>query len=794
MTVTTDYTTEQPILAEQPHPILRVTYWLLANGRPHLGWLVLALCMLLASLPALALGENRVAELRRIQAAIDLVGPSAVLATWLILGWRKPRLFTQWRVLQLCLVGLLLLLTGLVILSQALIRWLPGPAELWSTLLTGQWSALGLGVIVDWVQLGTRFSLWWQGVRTGGAAQDNLIFAALAGTLFWLLGVITTWLVRRQPRGLVAALPLLWLLGTILLYSGDNRSLMLGGVMLALALHFVLDQQRMIARWHRLQLDYSPDLLWDRLMAVVVVAAGVLLVAGIMPNLYNQSLVTRYYQWIAPVDAQLEAWQGRLFPELTGLSHLRGRGDGSGLPNAFLLGEGGGTLGQNVVMHVRTDDSSGYSGYPFEMAEMAPPSHYMRGSTLAHYDGHGWSNAGSVLTRQSQSANVAWMAAPAAGRKPLVQSVTLFPAASILYAAPEPLEPGVDYQAEVRADGDLVAIWQRARNYTVVSNIPAVSEAMLAAAPAWDAAYPLPPAYAMHLELPDSVTARTRQLATELVANQPTAFAKARAIELFLRQYAYDLDVPAPPTDVVDIVDYFLFDLQRGYCDYYATAFIVLARLAGLPARFATGYAPGYWDAIGQLWVITEEQAHSWPEVYFPDYGWIPFEPTAGRSALTRIGVASAPVTLPSVAQGLPEASATPTTGIAWNWQMLFWLLPLVGLGWLVRLGWQQWWQRREDPWLALLQWGRRLGRPLGEGETVLEYGEALATHVIAQQTHLPDAGRVAAREIVALCQQVNALRYAPEIVRTQATHQIADHWVRLRDYLPQLQARRSRS
>ncbi len=210
-----------------------------------------------------------------------------------------------------------------------------------------------------------------------------------------------------------------------------------------------------------------------------------------------------------------------------------------------------------------------------------------------------------------------------------------------------------------------------------------------------------------------------------------------------------------------------------------------------MPARFATGYAPGYWDPASQVWVITEEQAHSWPEVYFPDYGWIPFEPTAGRSELARIGVAANPVTLPSAPQGLPAASPTPTTRLAWNWQMLFWLLPVLGLAWLARLVWQGWWQRREDPWLALLQWGRRLGRPLAAGETVLEYGDALAAHVVAQQAHLPDAGRVAAREILALCRHVNALRYAPETGRTQASSAIHERWVRLRGYLPQLQTRR---
>jgi hypothetical protein len=72
-----------------------------------------------------------------------------------------------------------------------------------------------------------------------------------------------------------------------------------------------------------------------------------------------------------------------------------------------------------------------------------------------------------------------------------------------------------------------------------------------------------------------------------------------------------------------------------------------------------------------------------------------------------------------------------------------------------------------------------------------LEYGDALAAHVIAQQQQIPDAGRVAAREILALSRQVNALRYAPEPLRRQATTQIGEHWLRLRGYLPQLQARR---
>ena len=126
-------------------------------------------------------------------------------------------------------------------------------------------------------------------------------------------------------------------------------------------------------------------------------------------------------------------------------------------------------------------------------------------------------------------------------------------------------------------------------------------------------------------------------LPQQLTITATTLFAKSQAIEAYLRQFPYDLAVDKPPAAVTDVADYFLFDLQRGYCDYYATAFIVLARAVDVPARFATGYAVGSWDRSSFQWVISEAQAHSWPEVFFPEYGWVAFEPTAGRPALTRM-------------------------------------------------------------------------------------------------------------------------------------------------------------
>jgi len=78
----------------------------------------------------------------------------------------------------------------------------------------------------------------------------------------------------------------------------------------------------------------------------------------------------------------------------------------------------------------------------------------------------------------------------------------------------------------------------------------------------------------------------------------------------------------------VDPVDYFLFEQQEGYCDYYASAMTVMARSLGLPARIGVGFLPQPPDEDG-IQTIYQINGHSWPEIYFPGYGWIEFEPTA---------------------------------------------------------------------------------------------------------------------------------------------------------------------
>lgn len=756
---------------------VRAAVWLEYRFRPYLGWGVLFILALLAVLPSATLRVNEWVRLGSDQAVLEIIGPLSVVTVWLVAGWKRPRRSGRHRFLNAVVMAGLSLFIGLAVLSQAVAGWVPGIGEAVRGVGSGGLPALAADAAADWSRLGARFAFWWAGVETGTAIQDNLVFLAVASSVVWLFSAMSAMFARAFRNGLAAAAPLLWLLGIILLYSREGRILFVFGLGLAVLLHLLIDHETLLSHWREQGLDYSPGLFVDRLMLAAGAALLILTVAAVVPNLYIQPLVNRYYAEVRPVYETLEDTADRLFPGAKGTSRLAGGGLAGGMPNEFLL-RAGPELSDTVVMRVRTNDAAAVE-YPYDAAP--PPGHYMRGGTLAVYDGRGWRNPQST-ERVDVEANTQFDSLGDVGRKEVVQQIALSFTTRVLYTAPEPAEISADFRIEYRTPGDTVALWGRDKSYTVVSLVPAVSEESLNAAASWDDDNPLPESLAIHLALPDTVTDRTVALARSLVEGQPTMYDQAHAIEAHLRTYEYDLTVPAPPAGTVDVSDYFLFDLERGYCDYYATAFVALARIAGLPARFATGFAPGQWNPEDGIWTITEAEAHSWPEVYFPEYGWIAFEPTAGRPELTRVGTTLSLGATSRVPRD--ELTTDAETEVQWNWQMLFWLLPS---GFLVWAGFrivQLLRQRGEDPWQALVHWGGRAGRPMDSGETILEYGDGLANYVVGTQTQRQDLARVAATEMRELSGAVSSGHYAPIAEREQARARAARHWATLREYL----------
>lgn len=127
------------------------------------------------------------------------------------------------------------------------------------------------------------------------------------------------------------------------------------------------------------------------------------------------------------------------------------------------------------------------------------------------------------------------------------------------------------------------------------------------------------------------VTDRVREYMDELLADAESDADKLFRMEAMLRKLDYS-DTPGTlPEEILgagDFLDYFLFDGQQGYCSYFATAFVLMARAEGIPARYVQGYYVRKEDTNEVT--VTTNMAHAWPEAYIDGVGWLSFEPTPG--------------------------------------------------------------------------------------------------------------------------------------------------------------------
>ena len=168
-----------------------------------------------------------------------------------------------------------------------------------------------------------------------------------------------------------------------------------------------------------------------------------------------------------------------------------------------------------------------------------------------------------------------------------------------------------------------------AESYGWVSRVPQFSSDQLQSADVVSGS--------IYTQLPEGLPDRIRQLALEITGGHDSPYAKARALESYLSsQYTYRFadgtgsEAPPPGRDPVD---WFLFDQREGTCGVFSTAFVVMARSIGIPARVATGWAIS--STIDRQ-EVRIDQAHQWAEVAFEGLGWVQFEPTASSGAPSR--------------------------------------------------------------------------------------------------------------------------------------------------------------
>lgn len=132
-----------------------------------------------------------------------------------------------------------------------------------------------------------------------------------------------------------------------------------------------------------------------------------------------------------------------------------------------------------------------------------------------------------------------------------------------------------------------------------------------------------------YTQLPD-IPDRVKELSLRVTKGKDNNYDKVIAIMKYLEDnYAYDLGLLGQK-DSEDAVDFFLFKEKRGGCDQFSSAFAVMARANGIPTRIATGYTTGTYNPFTGYYEVLAEDAHSWCEVYYPNNGWVLYDPTPG--------------------------------------------------------------------------------------------------------------------------------------------------------------------
>jgi transglutaminase-like putative cysteine protease len=285
---------------------------------------------------------------------------------------------------------------------------------------------------------------------------------------------------------------------------------------------------------------------------------------------------------------------------------------------------------------------------------------YMRGEIRSEYSGKGWSDDDSVSRGPHNEVQVGEplerSAAPKTETRTLKQTVKLLGGNSypVLFggysiSAVDSLDGEVQGSGLSWRSTDSELLWNpegstRAypQTYVVTSEVPVVPVQELSKQ-TFEQLYGAADVDAQYLQLPDNFPQRVSALAEEITAEAQTPYEKVMLLQQYLQQtFPYTNQPDVSRAKSKDMVESFLFEIMEGYCDYYSTALVTMARSLDIPARWVKGYAPGEQAEIpdnlalqqgGLLnnnYTITNADAHSWAEIYFGDYGWVPVEATPG--------------------------------------------------------------------------------------------------------------------------------------------------------------------
>jgi transglutaminase-like putative cysteine protease len=458
--------------------------------------------------------------------------------------------------------------------------------------------------------------------------QDSLLFVVIMAILFWLLSVHAGYRIVRYANAWSATVPIG--LAMIVIQISDPlvtrrawylTAFLFFTIVLAARCAFLLQR----TRWERSRTSLPPQLGLDFIRFAIFATLALVILAWTAPVLANalpaaeEAFRPVQRAWLETVDRF-----SKFFASLTPTVGIASQTYGD---NAY--------LGVGMVLNDR------------QIFSVRPPVNlpadlrlYWRAKTYDLYEMGTWSSTSSLVYEfnpEGEDLSIPRDGGRWLGVFEFVSAVHM----ATLFSPPQPIWVSRfgDVEYALNSDGTIDLI-----SFLSTPSVPpgqvyraqaAVNNATVAELRASGTDYP-EWVTQRYLQLPDSITPRTLELAKVITQDQPTPYDKALAITEFLRRnitYVEQLEMN-PPGDQ-DLIDWFLFDYQRGFCNYYATAEVIMLRSIGIPARWSTGYAQGERNEDG-LFIVLQNNAHSWPEVYFPGIGWVEFEPTASQPDIAR--------------------------------------------------------------------------------------------------------------------------------------------------------------
>ena len=606
--------------------------------------------------------------MRYVSPETRLVGPEAAFEERtgpLAMIWERAR--DSMGAGRFWTAALVLLLTLTVARSTATVHWVDGidvitPIALGGAVLMGVLAltpirdviSLGIGLVLSpvvayaaaWPQIhrfhprdvpGLQFvTTWWQRITDGSAGQDPSFYLVLIVLLLWVTGAWLSWCVLRWRKPMLGLIPGAAAFATnVLNVPDDQNGYTLAMLVLVLALLLWTNYTGSIANAVRASVKLTGDARWDFWESGLVAMAGLIVVGIMLPPLSTADRTLDVESGVFSSWAQL---QQRL--SHPGFGGTRGAAGVTGFSTDVKLSGALQRTRDPVFTYTVIGDYAG--------------PRYFRGvdETLTSAGEWRYPNTNDAGLGQLAGKNQSYLffedyqKLAIAGvqvrmlRPPIGSADVLFYPGQIgkvdrvTLGRQVPLQ-GVQQVALLYTLDRLSSVQPTtsAGTYTATVLYSTATTSDLEAAgtsyPQWLNQYTRLPQRGYR---PAPVLDKIHTLAQSIVdaAGAKTPYEMAAAIEAYLRDsrnFTYTLEPGTP--EGRDPIDYFLFDAHRGYCEFFATAMGDMLRSLGVPTRLVNGFGPGTFDTGVNGWVVRGEDAHTWVEVYFPTYGWVPFEPTS---------------------------------------------------------------------------------------------------------------------------------------------------------------------